>query len=105
MKQQFINVFDSVSYADGVDYLVKCPIKEHYGGNYRLEYDGKYITLFGSHTGYKGFKWADDNPDWFEEMVLVPVVAECRNASPEIKEINDEYILVALNLKQKHEKN
>lgn len=34
--------------------------------------------------------------DWFEEMVLIPVVKEIRNASPQIVEVTDMEIVVDL---------
>lgn len=65
---------------------------------FRLEYDGKYITLFGrdkNHpvTHYGG--WAPVEPE-FEEIVLVPVVKEIRKATPEIIEVGDFSIKIKL---------
>ena len=72
------------------------PILDFYAGDYRLEYDGKYVTLFGKDKNYKGFKFNDEDDDWFEEMVLIPVVEEIRNASPKIIEVTDTDIVVDL---------
>lgn len=72
------------------------PIEPHFAGNYRLEYDGKYITLFGLDNRYKGFKFNDNDADWFEEMVLVPVVVEARNAFPfEILGVTQSEIIIS----------
>jgi hypothetical protein len=51
--------------------VIRIPILDFYAGGYRLEYDGKYITLFGRDKNYKGFKFNDADEDWFEEMVLI----------------------------------
>ena len=61
------------------------PIESHFGGNYRLEYDGKYITLFGNDKKYGN-----------QEMVLIAVVLEIRNATPEILEVTDKEIIISL---------
>jgi hypothetical protein len=79
-----------------MDNIVKVPIKEYYAGGYRLEYDGKYITLFGKEKTYPGFKFYEDDEDWFEEMVLISCVAEIRHASPEIIEVTDKEIIIKL---------
>lgn len=74
--------------------IIRIPILSHYAGGYRLEYDGKYISLFGRNKNYKGFKFNDADEDWFEEMVLIPIVEEIRNASPQIIEITDTHVIV-----------
>ena len=71
--------------------VIRIPILSNYGGGYRLEYDGKYITLYGKDKGYKCM-FGDD----YEEMVLIPVVEEIRNAEPEIIETTDMEIVVSL---------
>lgn len=76
--------------------VMRIPILDFYAGGYRLEYDGKYITLFGRDKNYKGFKFNDADEDWFEEMVLMPIVEEIRNASPRIIEVTDTEIVVDL---------
>ena len=76
--------------------VIRIPILDFYAGDYRLEYDGKYVTLFGKDKNYKGFKFNDEDDDWFEEMVLIPVVEEIRNASPKIIEVTDTDIVVDL---------
>ena len=71
--------------------VIRIPILSNYGGGYRLEYDGKYITLYGKDKDYKCmFR------DGYEEMVLIPVVEEIRNAEPEIIETTDTEIVVSL---------
>jgi hypothetical protein len=72
--------------------VIRIPILSNYGGGYRLEYDGKYITLYGKDKDYKCI-FGDD----YEEMVLIPIVEEIRNAEPEITEITDTEIVVLPN--------
>lgn len=71
--------------------VIRIPILSNYGGGYRLEYDGKYITLYGKDKYYKCMFG-----DGYEEMVLIPVVEEIRNAEPEIIETTDTEIVVSL---------
>jgi hypothetical protein len=73
---------------------VRLPILPHYAGDYRLEYDGKYITLFGADNRYKGFNMNKNDDVWYEEMVLVPCVIEARNARPKIKEVTETEIVI-----------
>lgn len=75
---------------------IKVPIKPHFAGGYRLEYDSKYITLFGKDKRYPGFNFSEDDDDWFEEMVLVACVEEVRNAQPHIVNIDNEFIYIKL---------
>lgn len=76
--------------------LIEIPIEENYSGGYRLEYDGKYITLLGKDKNYKGFKFNADDVDWFEEVVLIPIVIEVRNVYPSIKEVTNNKIIINL---------
>lgn len=76
--------------------VIRIPILDYYAGDYRLEYDSKYITLFGRDKTHVGFKYDQEEPDWYEEMILVSVVAEIRNASPQIIEVTDTEIVVSL---------
>ena len=71
--------------------VIRIPILSSYDGGYRLEYDGKYITLYGKDKNYKCM-FGDD----YEEMVLIPIVEEIRNAEPEIIETTDSEIVVSL---------
>ena len=75
---------------------VYVPIEEHFAGDYRIEYDGKYITLFGKDRNYEGFRFSEGIPIWYEEMVLIPVVEEIRNASPRIISFDEDYITIKL---------
>src|SRR6056297_2676773 len=76
--------------------VIRIPIEPHFQGGYRLEYDGKYITLFGEDNIYEGFRFSDDEPVWYEEMVLISCVLEVRNATPIIKEVTDSVIVIDL---------
>ena len=76
--------------------VIRIPIQPHFAGGYRLEYDGKYITLFGEDNRYEGFRFSDDHPIWYEEMVLISCVLEVRGATPTIKEVTDTEIVVDL---------
>ena len=71
--------------------VIRIPILPNYGGGYRLEYDGKDIALYGKDKDYKCM-FGDD----YEEMVLIPIVEEIRNAEPEIIETTDTEIVVSL---------
>lgn len=79
----------------------KVPIEPHFGGEYRLEYDGKYISLFGLDTRYEGFRFSNDQPICYEEMLLIPIVEEVRNATPKITEVTEMYILITFNTKER----
>jgi hypothetical protein len=76
--------------------VIHIPIEPHFAGDYRLEYDSKYITLFGKDNRYEGFIFTDDQDIWYEEMVLISCVLEVRKSTPTIKEITDKYITVDL---------
>jgi hypothetical protein len=76
--------------------VIHIPIEPHFAGDYRLEYDGKYITLFGRDKNYEGFRFSDDQEVWYEEMVLISCVLEVRNTTPTIKEVTDTEIVVDL---------
>ena len=76
--------------------VIHIPIEPHFAGDYRLEYDSKYITLFGKDNRFEGFKFLDDQEVWYEEMVLIGCVLEVRKATPIIKEVTDKYITVDL---------
>lgn len=76
--------------------VIHIPTRPHFAGDYRLEYDGKYITLLGKDNRYEGFRFADDQEALYEEMVLISCVVEARKATPTIKEVTDKYIAVDL---------
>ncbi len=77
--------------------IIQIPIEPHFAGDYRLEYDGKYVTLLGKDNRYdlEGIFGAPKGT--YDEMVLVPVVVEARGISPEIIEINETSIIISLN--------
>ena len=81
---------------DSLHNVIRIPIKPHFAGDYRLEYDGKYITLLGKDNRYEGFIFLDNQPIWYEEMVLIGCVLEVRKATPTIKEVTDTEIVVDL---------
>lgn len=70
--------------------------KEEWAGDYRLEYDGKYITLLGKDKRYKQFKFDQGEPDSYDEMVLLSVVKEVRNAKPSIVKQTEDNIYISL---------
>ena len=74
------------------------PIQPHWAGDYRIEYDGKYITLFGKDKNYEGFRFNDSDPIWYEEMVLNSCVVEVKNAEPIISFVSDDEIHIILNV-------
>lgn len=81
---------------------IKIKIETNWAGDYRLEYDGKYITLFGRDKQYPYWFKPDQNaPDEYEKMVLIPVVQEIRNACPEITKVDEEYIYIETGAREK----
>ena len=85
--------------------IIRIPILPHYAGHYRLEYDGKYITLFGCDRNYEGFNYGEDDEVWHEEMVLISCVVEVRKAGPSIVSVDDKWISIALNLNNHEQAN
>jgi len=81
---------------DSLHNVIRIPIKPHFAGDYRLEYDGKYIALYGKDNRYEGFRFSDEQPIWYDEMVLIGCVLEVRKATPTIKEVTDTEIVVDL---------
>lgn len=76
--------------------VIRIPIEPYFAGDYRLEYDGKHITLLGKDNRYEGFRFTDDQEVWYEEMVLISCVLEVSKATPAIKEVTDKEIVVSL---------
>ena len=76
--------------------VIRIPIEPHFAGGYRLEYDGKYITLYGKDNRYEVNAYFQPEPSEYEEMVLIGCVLEVRNATPTIKEVTDTEIVVDL---------
>ncbi len=76
-------------------------------GNYRIEYDGKYVALFGADKNYPITLPSDEDLTkdvlvGYEEMVLVPCLIEQRNITPEIvykyhDHLHMVWLIVALN--------
>ncbi len=61
---------------------------------FSIEYDSKYILLFGcDKTKPYWFKFNDEMPDEFESEFL-ECVTEIRNANPEIDSFDDEIIWI-----------
>jgi hypothetical protein len=77
--------------------IIRVPIEPHFAGDYRIEYDGKYITLLGKDKDYPGFKFNIEDDDWYEEMVLIPVVVERRNIRPKIISVDEQWISIQVN--------
>ena len=64
-------------------------------GKFRIEYDGKYITLFGEDLNYPGWCYGiEETTPWYEEMILHPVACEGRNLSPKIIEETTDYLYI-----------
>jgi hypothetical protein len=61
---------------------------------FRIEYDGKYITLFGRDKNYVVPDYRGHGQIEYEEMVLVPVVEEIRNIIPQSAECDAHSILI-----------
>lgn len=74
----------------------RIPIQSHFAGDYRIEYDGKYITLYGKDNRYDYEGMFGAPKGTYDEMVLIPVVEEVRNANPEIIEVTETEIVVSL---------
>ena len=77
---------------------IKIPIESHFAGDYRLEYDSKYISLIGGNKRLECFGFSDSVKS-YEEDILISCVVEARNANPRIKEVTESCIVVELNIK------
>lgn len=75
---------------------VSVKIEPHFAGDYRLEYDGKYITLFGKDNRYDMEGLMGCPKGTYDEMVLIPIVEEIRHANPEIQSFNENEIIINL---------
>ena len=78
-----------------IEQIITIPILNYYAGDYRLQYDGKYVSLYGRNSNYEGWSFNSDDL-WYEEMLLIPIVIEVRNANPEIIEITNDKIVIDL---------
>lgn len=65
---------------------------------YRLEYDGKYVTLFGKDKNHptQNYYGATDFEADYEEMCLMPVVIEVRNAQPVLVGYDNDCVVINL---------
>jgi hypothetical protein len=75
---------------------IRIPIEPHFAGDYRIEYDGKYITLYGLDNRYDMEGVFGSSKETYDEHVLIPVVEEIRNAKPEIIEVTETEIIISL---------
>jgi hypothetical protein len=77
--------------------IINVPIEDHWLPPYRLEYDGKYIGLYGRDKTYPiwGYGMSEPVPGEYEEMILIPVVLEVRNANPKILEVRETEIVIS----------
>lgn len=74
---------------------IKVKIESNWGGNYYAQYDGKYITLWGIDKNQPLNQPINPSAeDYYEPVVLIPVVLEIRNAVPEIIRTDEEYIYI-----------
>ena len=74
--------------------ILRIPRESNWLGNFRIEYDGKYIGLMGKDKNYPCWFVPDDQPAEYEEMCFGGSFAEGRNLSPEITEVTDKYIYI-----------
>ncbi len=74
---------------------IKVKVLDIYAGGYRLEYDGKYITLYGKDKRCPDL-WSQERD--FETTVLVPVVMEIKNSCPFIDRVENGFIYINLGL-------
>ena len=76
-------------------------IEPHFAGRYRIEYDGKYVTLFGRNNKYPVMMYGGSEQEAakrdieFEEMVLIPIVVEVRRSSPKIIKVTKDKIFIS----------
>ena len=64
---------------------------------FRVEYDGKYVTLFGEDKDYQvPYYGKEPHEPQYEEMVLVPVAYEDRHIGATVKEYTDEHVIIEI---------
>ena len=80
--------------------IIRLKRKPNWVGNFRIEYDSKYITLFGEIRDYPIKSFSGEFTGYYDETVLVydEELIDVRDASPEIIEITDKEIVISLNL-------
>ena len=76
--------------------MIELNIQDYYAGDYRLEYDGKYLSLLGRDKNYPQFKFNPNDIDTYEEMLLMPAFLEGRNLQPSIVEVTNTKIIIKL---------
>lgn len=76
--------------------ILRVPRESHWLGQFRIEYDGKYISIYGEDSNYPGYGYGttETEPSWFEEMCLAGSIAEGGNLNPEITDVTDKYIYI-----------
>lgn len=79
---------------EGQETTLSIPIEEDWEGDYRIEYDGKYITLFGKTSRYPAYNMGYGMGQ--DTHVLIPCVLERRGLSPYIQEVTDTHITLSL---------
>ena len=75
---------------------IHIPIEQHFAGDYKLEYDGKYVSLIGKDKNYEINAYHTPSAPEHEEMVLIGCIIEIKNADPRITYITNEEIVVDL---------
>jgi len=77
--------------------IIKVEIKPNFAGGYRAESDGKYISLYGKSLDFISFDMGGEDGDIkYEEVLLIPVVAERRSVHPEVIAVKDGFIHIEL---------
>lgn len=77
--------------------IITVQIAEYFAGDYRLEYDGKYIKLFGKDKNYDLEGMFGAPKGTYDEIVLISCVGEFRNANPVIEKVADKEIIISIN--------
>ena len=76
------------------------PRESHWMEPFRIEYDGKYITLFGKDANYQVPDYGGHGQIEYEEMVLVPVVEEIRNIMPRYAVSDKDFVEIGYEIKE-----
>lgn len=80
--------------------IIKHEIKSHYKGSYRIEYDGKYVELYGLNSNHELMCYGSLEDTYYDETRLA-FITECRRCNPEIIKIDSNYIYIRLNINGK----
>lgn len=79
------------------DKKLRVKIKPNWLPPFRIEYDGKYVTLFGRDKNFPETMFHNPgDPIEYHTMVLVPVLIEIRNVNPKIIGETKEELLISL---------